>query len=108
MEIWGAGEIRRDFVYVDAVVKAIISAIDARDSSGTFNVGGGASYSLNQIVAIAQEICGRRIAVEYRSPRTIDVHDVTLDIARIRDSLHWQPETGLREGIERTWQWLRT
>jgi UDP-glucose 4-epimerase len=106
MELWGDGENVRDFVYVDDVVSAIVMAVDSPRKAGTYNVGSGVGHTLNQVVAMAEQVSGRKILVEYRRAREVDVSRVVLDIARIQSVLGWRPNVRLEEGMRRTWEWL--
>ncbi|MES2536570.1 MAG: NAD-dependent epimerase/dehydratase family protein [Pseudomonadota bacterium] len=106
LEIWGDGENVRDFVYVDDMVEAILLAAARPEDSGTYNVGSGKGYTINQVLAIAQQVSGVPVPVEYHPARSVDVREIVLDIAHIRAVTGWQPAIGLEEGIARTWHWL--
>lgn len=105
-EIWGDGETVRDFLYIDDMVDACARVIAADDMEGTFNIGSGVGYSLNQLAGIVERQCGRPIEVIRRSPRRTDVRAIVLDISNIRSRFGWQPAVSLQEGVRRTWEWL--
>src|SRR6185369_3219900 len=52
MTIVGTGEKRRDFTFVGDVVRANLLAAMNRDASGTFNIGTGKNYSINQVAEL--------------------------------------------------------
>jgi UDP-glucose 4-epimerase len=107
MEIWGDGENVRDFVYIDDVTEAIVVAIDAPADSGTYNVGSGKGYTSNQVLDIAERVCGTSLRAAFRPARSIDVREIVLDVSRIHSTFGWNPRFSLEEGIERTWKWLQ-
>nr|WP_241687849.1 NAD-dependent epimerase/dehydratase family protein [Janthinobacterium sp. 17J80-10] len=107
LEIWGDGESVRDFIYVDDIVQAIEAVLNAPPRSVTYNVGSGIGYSLNQVLAIAKNVCGEPLDVIYRPARSMDVRAVVLDISRIASELDWRPAVTLEDGIRRTWHWLK-
>lgn len=107
MEIWGDGENVRDYLYIDDLVEATTRLIKQPQNSGTYNLGSGMGYSINQVKAIVEAVCGQEIKTIYRPARGIDVRSVVLDTARLRESLGWQAGVRLDEGVARTWEWLQ-
>lgn len=102
--------IRRDFVYVVDVVEAIFRAMTAEGVDGEIvNVGRGEETSNEDLVAILEEIVGRRIAVRSGAyPRQpSDVPHSRADLSKAARLLGWVPRTSLREGLVRTVEWWR-
>lgn len=106
LEVWGDGEAVRDFIYVDDVVDACVRFIDSPEDNGTYNVGSGEGCSINQLIRLVGQVCGKEPQVSLRPAREGDVHKVVLDVARLRKA-GWAPRVGLEEGLRRTWDWLR-
>lgn len=106
MPIWGDGETVRDFLYIDDMVEACLLLSRDPKVSGTFNVGSCHGHTINQILAVAEKVCGRKVAVQRYPARGYDVRQVILDNASIKTALGWQPATSLEAGIRQTWQWL--
>jgi len=108
VEIWGDGSAIRDYFYVADLARATVAAVTrAPEGPRVFNLGGGRGYSLHQLLEILEEVTGRTPGVEYREPRKIDPPRVSLDISRAERHLGWRPVVDLREGVERTWEWIR-
>lgn len=97
---------RRDFVHVDDAADAFIAALGVRGTGfDVFNIGSGASVSVEELVAMMQRLSGRTFEVEYGAQtRTSEITDVVADITSARQVLGWQPridlETGLRRVLE--------
>lgn len=108
MEIWGDGEVVRDFIYVDDIVEVCVKFINLPTDRGVYNVGTGVGYSINQLKEAIERLCGGGISVVYRGQRGIDVKTVVLDCSRLQARLGWRPQISLEEGIRRTWKWLKT
>jgi UDP-glucose 4-epimerase len=106
LEIWGDGENVRDFVYVDDIVEACVRLIELPLDSGTYNLGNGVGYSINQVRQMVEAVSGRQVPAIHRPPRGVDVRSVVLDISSITTRLGWQPKVGLADGLARTWEWL--
>lgn len=107
MEIWGDGENVRDFIYIDDVVEACMRFIALPQDSGTYNLGSGTGYSVNQVLRVVEQVAGINLKVSHRPARGIDVRSVVLDISRIEARLSWKPQTSLEGGVMHTWNWLR-
>lgn len=108
--IYGDGEQSRDFVYVADVVQANMRAgrvAAARlPDEPVFNVGRGEQTSLNQIVAMLQEITERPLPVSYTAERPGDIRHSVADVSRARRILDYEPKTPLKEGLQATLAWF--
>lgn len=107
MEIWGDGENVRDYIYIDDIVEATLRLIEQPQDGGTYNLGSGMGYSINQVKDVVEQVCGRPLHSTYRPARGMDVRSVVLDNTRLSDRLGWQPGVGLADGVARTWEWLQ-
>ncbi len=108
IEIWGDGESVRDYIYIDDVVEASSRLIKQHDDSGTYNLGSGVGYSINQVRSVVETVSGKTLQTVYRPARGVDVRNVVLDGSNLHAALEWQPSVELTHGVERTWQWLRS
>jgi nucleoside-diphosphate-sugar epimerase len=100
-----AHESRRDFVHVDDVVAACrLAAERAGIDGGTFNVGTGVETDVAEVVALVEELTGRRIArqAEPFPARPVDAPHCRADLATSRTRLGWTPRRDLRAGLAET------
>jgi len=107
IEIWGDGEVVRDFFYISDLVDACLSAIDRPGSDGIMNIGSGEGVSLNNLLSAIKEVTGSDIRIKYTPARKLDVPVNVLDISRAKSELGWAPKVDMRDGIARTWEWIR-
>ena len=106
-EIWGAGDVVRDFVYVADVVEALIAAVGYEGPHHVFNVGSGVGRSILQIIEDIRVTFDRgRIASVHKPARTTDVPENVLDISLIREQIGWRPRTDWTDGLRATAAWL--
>jgi UDP-glucose 4-epimerase len=108
MEIWGDGENIRDFIYIDDVVEASVKLVEMSQDSGTYNLGSGKGYSVNQILKVVEEITGVQIKIAKRPVRTADVRALILNINQISEKINWIPKVDLEKGINQTWAWIKS
>ena len=100
---------RRDFVFLDDVVTALIAAIAQPGGYRVFNIGSGVSCSVREVIDAAQRAAGTSLpVVSEEQPRPNEIPDVQSDIARARRELGWTPRYSLVDGIERLLQAERT
>lgn len=105
LQIWGDGNIVRDYIYIEDLVDLAIRAA-ASGECGVFNAGSGAGHSLNTIRLAIERVAGRAMRVEYLPGRGFDVREIVLDITRARARFDWRPAIDLDDGVARTWRWI--
>jgi len=108
VEIWGDGRIVRDYFYVDDLARAFLAAVESEIDHGTFNVGSGQGLSLLELLSKIQSVTGLSPRIIHRPARPADVPINVLDTRRIRSHLNWQPQVALSDGLQRTWEWIRS
>ncbi|MGW0445375.1 NAD-dependent epimerase/dehydratase family protein [Streptosporangium sandarakinum] len=108
VSIYGDGNQRRDFTYIDDAVSATIAAATAYLPNSIINVGGGTSATLNDVLDHTQKITGQTINVHIADPRSGDVPATCANSSAARRLLGWNPRTDLNTGISAQADWLAT
>lgn len=104
--LFGSGEQLRDFTYVGDVVRANLCAAAADVEPGlVVNIAGGGQCSMHELIAMVEEVTGRTIALDRLQPERGDVGRTGALTDRAREVLGWEPQTTLREGLERQYEW---
>ena len=94
LTIYGDGEQRRDFTYVQDVVQANVLASTTEGISGeAFNIGNGDNRSVNQIAEVFRK------PIEYLEPR-IEPKVTLADNSKARKLLGWEPSGDVIEWLE--------
>jgi UDP-glucose 4-epimerase len=103
IEIWGNGEVVRDFIYIADAVSGLIALADAaRFADGNppvFNIGSGQGTSLAEIIALIRSELGRPLRIVNKPARVFDVPVSVLDIGKAHRDLGWAPRVSLQLGI---------
>ncbi len=108
LEVHGDGLQSRDFTFVENVVEANLRAAVATSAAGeVMNVACGERYTLLDIIAVVEDLVGRRLVRDHRPPRPGDVRHTLADIGKARELLDFEPKVGFREGLERTFSYFR-
>jgi len=104
MEIYGDGRQKRDFTYVSDVVEAFILAMGA-EPGGAYNVGGGRTASVNDVIGMLERITGKEAKARKTEAQAGDMKETSADTARM-ERLGWKPKVALNEGLRRQVEWM--
>jgi len=108
--IFGDGLQARDFTYIENVVRANLLAAEApaeKAAGKVFNVAGGQSISLLQLVADLNRLTGQLLKPRFEPPRAGDVRSSMADVSAARNALGYEATVSWQEGLERTLEFYR-
>jgi UDP-glucose 4-epimerase len=103
--IFGDGGQSRDFVYVDDVIEAMLTAVGR--TGGPYNVGTAEPTTIAELHDAATRIAGVEAEPSFEDARLGDVRRSVLDASRIERELGWRPRVSLDDGLRRTWAWMQ-
>jgi UDP-glucose 4-epimerase len=91
----------RDFVHVDDVSQAILSAISCDHRFAVWNVGSGVGTQIIRVLEMICEIldCSPVDLLDVDA-RSGDVNDIVLNISRIERDCSWRPKINLPQGLK--------
>jgi UDP-glucose 4-epimerase len=99
IEIWGDGNVVRDYIHIDDVIEAFLLLIDHRGPNRLFNIGTGKGYTILELISMIETISGRKVEVRYREGRRVDVPSNILDVNLAKSELCWKPNIDLEHGM---------
>lgn len=102
----GNGMQTRDYVYVEDVVNAVLSALD-NSVNDTFNIGTSTETSVNDLFRLLVEITGSNVREMYAPAKKGEQMRSCLSFDKIKKSLDWDPSVPLREGLTNTVAFFR-
>ena len=105
IEIWGTGEQTRSFMFIDDCIKGI-DLIFRSKIVEPINLGSSEAVSINCLVDIVEDIAGIKLDRKYDLSAPKGVNGRNSDNTLIQRYLHWEPDTTLREGLEKTYAWI--
>lgn len=98
--VHGNGKQTRDFVYVDDIVAALISAASAPNVSRlTINIGSGVATSVNDLVATVGRVLSKDLTPLHVPADSGGVSRMSAELSRARERLGYIPRTSLEEGL---------
>jgi UDP-glucuronate decarboxylase len=102
LTLYGDGSQTRSFCYVDDLVEGLLRLMNATGVHDPVNLGNPGEFSIRQLAEAIGDICGRKIAIEFRPLPQDDPTQRRPDISRAHRVLHWHPTIALRQGLQRT------
>ncbi|HYW41254.1 MAG TPA: GDP-L-fucose synthase [Bryobacteraceae bacterium] len=101
--VWGTGEPRREFLYVDDFADAAVFLMQHYDSPEIINVGTGVDISIADLARLIARVTGYRGAIVFDPAKPDGMPRKLLDVSKLA-ALGWKATTGLEEGIRRTYE----
>jgi UDP-glucose 4-epimerase len=103
IEVWGDGSIVRDYLYVEDLAGLCVEAAYS-EKVGVYNAGSGQGASIREIIETIEKVTGLPLNPVYKPARPVDVPRSVLDVTLAMNDFGWRCTTGLREGIEKSWE----
>jgi GDP-4-dehydro-6-deoxy-D-mannose reductase len=92
---------KRDYLYIDDLIEAIIIASKETTGLQIYNLGSGKSISVKDLINLIGKIIGKDIeSFENNIERLNEIEDVIADVSLAKKNLGWQPNINLEEGLK--------
>ena len=104
IEIWGDGEQTRSFLYIDECIEAVARLMKS-NFLGPVNIGSNEMVTINRLADIACEVASKCVTKKH-IPGPLGVRGRNSDNNLIKEKLCWTPNTRLKDGIAKTYNWI--
>ena len=105
--IYGSGEKRRDFIFIDDINNFHVQCIrDKRTNGKTFNLGSGKNYSVNEVYEVISNLLGLKIDPQFKEDLEGESEITLADISLARE-LGWEPRVNLDEGLAKSIDYIK-
>ena len=101
--VWGTGNPKREFLYVDDCGYAIYKIFNSRSKQKLINIGTGKDISIYKLALLIKKVIGFRGNIVFDRKKPDGVKIKTLDISLIR-KIGWKPKVDLEEGLKKTYE----
>jgi nucleoside-diphosphate-sugar epimerase len=105
IEIWGDGQQTRSFLYIDECIEATRRLMQS-NFPGPVNIGSEEMVTINQLVDIACSVEGK-VLNKVHTAGPLGVRGRNSDNDLVREHLGWNYSMTLKEGIEKTYLWIK-
>jgi len=120
LPLYNHGRMRRDFTYIDDIVRGVVAALDRPPADDVkakaggsisphalYNIGNHKSEELGRVVELLEQATGRTALVSPRAMEVGDVAETFADIEAIQRDLGFEPSVSIDEGVPRFVAWYR-
>jgi GDP-L-fucose synthase len=106
VKLWGDGSAMREFLHVDDLAEACYVCMQKYNEVEHINVGTGEDVTIKQLAEMIADVAGYKREINWDTTKPNGTPRKVLNVDKIK-ALGWEPKIGLREGIEKTYQWYR-
>jgi GDP-L-fucose synthase len=107
VEVWGSGTPLREFLFVEDLADAVYFTLKNRLPEHLYNVGSGVDLSIKQLAELIQEIVGHTGPIHWDHNKPDGTPRKLMDVSKL-ESVGWNYQTSLKDGIIKTYQWFLT
>ena len=106
LTVYGDGSQTRSFCYVDDLIEGIVRLFE-RGGSDPTNIGNPHEFTVRQLAELVLQLTGSRSAIVEQPLPTDDPKVRQPDIRHARETLDWEPQVPLEDGLRRTIEYFR-
>lgn len=103
--IWGSGKPIREWLYIDDGAEALVRAISINHPVDPINIGINKGISIKDLSLMIKEIVGYKGKLVFDKTKPDGASYKVMDNKKCKKIFKWVPQTDLKEGIEKTFQW---
>ena len=104
VKLWGDGSPMREFLYADDLAEACYVCMQNYNKFEHINIGSGEDVTIKELAETIAGVVGYDREIEWDTSKPNGTLRKVLNVVKIK-SLGWEPKVGLREGIEKTYEW---
>lgn len=105
IEIWGDGNQTRSFCFIDDCVRGTKEIMNGENKQPV-NLGSTEMVTINKLLDTVEEIAGTKLNRTYDLSAPQGVRGRSSDNTLFHSLYGWEPSTSLRQGLEKTYEWI--
>lgn len=106
IEIYGDGTTTRDFIYIDDVIEGMFKVLDNPSAFEIINLGSSNPITINSLITYLEKIIGEKAKKKYLSFCKEDMRITHADIKKAKKLLNWEPTVDIKDGLQKTLDYL--
>ena len=107
IDVYNDGKLKRDFTYIDDIVKGALAAIDNPKAYEIYNLGNSHPEELGYFIELIEKNLGKKAQKNYLPMQIGDFLENYADIEKAKKDLGFEPKTSLEEGIKKFVGWYK-
>jgi UDP-glucuronate 4-epimerase len=105
IQVYNYGRMRRDFTYIDDIVRGVLASLDRPVPYMLYNLGNSRAVDLLYFIECIEQAVGKTAEKEFLPLQPGDVAETYADISESRRDLGFQPVVGIEDGIAQFVRW---
>lgn len=105
VEVWGTGEVSREFLYVEDAAEAIVLAAERYNKPEPVNIGAGFEIKIKDLVKLIAELTAFDGDIRWDTRRPDGQPRRRLDVSRAKEEFGFEAKVDFREGLKKTIEW---
>ncbi|MEM9882783.1 MAG: NAD-dependent epimerase/dehydratase family protein [Planctomycetota bacterium] len=105
--LFDAGQMKRDWTFVDDIVAGVELALRQPLGYEIVNLGRGEPVLMADFVTMLEELVGKKAVLDTPPAPASEPKQTFANIGRAREKLGYDPQVGVRTGLERLWDWYQ-
>lgn len=107
IQLFDAGQMKRDWTYIDDIVAGIVAAIDRPQGYEIINLGRGEPVLMADFVGIIQELVGKPAVLSTPPAPPSEPKINFASVSKALKLLDYRPQTAVADGLARMWDWYQ-
>lgn len=99
LTVYGDGKQTRSFCYADDMIEGLVALLES-DVENPVNIGNPDERTINELAEVVLEVTGSESGITHGDLPPQDPQVRRPDISKARSKLGWEPDVGLREGLQ--------
>jgi GDP-L-fucose synthase len=105
IEVWGSGDVSREFLYVEDCARGVVAAAQLYDGGDPVNIGNGREVMINEAVHTIAQLTGFAGEIRWQTDKPNGQPRRRLEVSRAFEKFGFRAETSLEEGLRQTIEW---
>lgn len=105
--LFDAGDMKRDWTFVEDIAAGVHLALDQPLGYEVINLGRGEPVLMADFVTIVEELVGKKAKLDTPKAPPSEPKITFANIDKARRLLGYNPQTSVREGLTRMWEWYQ-
>jgi nucleoside-diphosphate-sugar epimerase len=112
--LFGDGEVIRDFTYIDDIIHSTLLLADALNAkketglSDVVNIGGGKPSSMKQLITAFEAVSKRKLQINQLAHVEKDVNQTIASLKLQNQLINFTPKVSLEQGVEQVFKWAKS
>jgi UDP-glucuronate 4-epimerase len=107
IDVYNHGKMKRDFTYIDDIIKGVISSLEKSFNFEIFNLGNNKPENLLKFIEILEKKIGKKANKKMLPMQSGDMENTYADISKSKKLLGFQPKIDIEDGLGKFIEWYK-